>query len=169
MSAQFKLRGGVPDRHAKEQAALIARELGLPRFVASVMVSRGIDTPQAARDFIEPSLERDWRNPYEIEGMKEVVDALEEAVKGRKHIVVFGDFDLDGISATTVMTRGIRALGGQGHAVHPQQVQRRLRADARRARAREADRLRRYSDGGLRHIVPRGSGRGARRPACRSS
>lgn len=113
MSAQFKLRGGMPDRHAKEQAALIARELGLPLFVASVMVSRGIDTPQAARDFIEPSLERDWRNPYEIEGMKEVVDALEEAVKGHRHIVVFGDFDLDGISATTVMTRGIRALGGK--------------------------------------------------------
>lgn len=113
MSTQFKLRGGVPDRHAKEQAALIARELGLPRFVASVMVSRGIDTLQEARRFIEPSLERDWRNPYEIEGMQEVVDALEGAVKERKHIVVFGDFDLDGISATTVMTRGIRALGGK--------------------------------------------------------
>ncbi len=113
MSTQFKLRGGVPDGHAKEQAALIAREMGLPRFVATVLVSRGIDTPEAAAAFLSPSLERDWLNPYGIEGMGEVADALEAAIKGRKHIVVFGDFDLDGISATTVMTRGIRALGGK--------------------------------------------------------
>lgn len=103
----------MPDRHAKEQAERIASTLGLPRFVADVLVSRGITTPEEANKFLAPSLEADWLNPYGIEGMDEVVDALEEAVKARKSIVVFGDFDLDGISATTVMTRGIRALGGK--------------------------------------------------------
>lgn len=113
MPTQFKLRGGKPGRKSREAASRIAAELSLPRFIAAVMVSRGISTPEQARDYLRPSLDRDWLNPYEIDGMQEAVDVLEEAVRERRHIVVFGDFDLDGISATTVMTRGIRALGGR--------------------------------------------------------
>ncbi len=113
MPIQFKMRGGVPGRAAREAAAKIAGELNIPPFVASTLVARGICTPDGAREFVSPSLERDWLNPCDIAGIDEAVDMLEGAVKARKHIVVFGDFDLDGISATTVMTRGIRALGGR--------------------------------------------------------
>ena len=66
MSVQFKLRGGVPDRHAKERAECIASTLGLPGFVADVLVSRGIGTPEEANKFLAPSLETEWLNPYGI-------------------------------------------------------------------------------------------------------
>ena len=107
MPAQFDIR--VADA---AKVARIQHELGFPRFVANTLVVRGVDTPEHARAFMQPTLDRDWRNPYEIPGIAEVADVLEAAVRARKHVVVFGDFDLDGISATTVLTRGLRALGG---------------------------------------------------------
>lgn len=108
MSARFNIKQA-------DSAAVIAlqRALGIPRFIAATMVARGIDTPQAANEFLSPSLERDWRNPYEIPGMQDVVDGLETAVKDGKRILVFGDFDLDGISATTTLTRALRTLGAE--------------------------------------------------------
>lgn len=108
MSAQFNIRASDPAKVAR-----LMQELGLPRFIAATLVARGVDTPHAARLFLQPSLERDWLNPYDIPGLKDVADVLEEAVRQRRHVVVFGDFDLDGISATTVLTRGLRALGGK--------------------------------------------------------
>ena len=106
MTAQFSIREADP--------AVVARlqhDLGLPRFIAATLVGRGITTVRAAKRFLSPSLDRDWANPYDIPGLAEVADGLIAAIKAKKRIVVFGDFDLDGISATTVLTRGLRALG----------------------------------------------------------
>lgn len=106
MTAQFSIREADP--------AVVARlqhDLGLPRFIAATLVGRGITTVRAAKRFLSPSLDRDWLNPYDIPGLSEVADGLIEAIEAKKRIVVFGDFDLDGISATTVLTRGLRALG----------------------------------------------------------
>ncbi|MBQ9022239.1 MAG: single-stranded-DNA-specific exonuclease RecJ [Eggerthellaceae bacterium] len=92
--------------------SLLQQQLGLPKFMAQTLVARGITTPQDAREFLEPSLERDWINPYSIPGMEDVITVLERAVRQGQRVMVFGDFDLDGISATTVLTRGLQMLGG---------------------------------------------------------
>lgn len=106
MSAQFNIKAADPSAVAR-----IEREIGVPRFIAATLVARGLSDPSEVRQFLEPSLERDWLDPYLIPGLGEVADALEEAIKRDDHILVFGDFDLDGISATTVLTRGLRELG----------------------------------------------------------
>lgn len=106
MSARFNI---LP---ADESSVdLLQQALQIPRFIATTLVVRGITSPQEAREFLHPSLERDWRNPYEIAGLRDVVEGLEAAVRSGRRIMVFGDFDLDGISAITVMTRGLRELG----------------------------------------------------------
>lgn len=87
--------------------------------MAATLVARGIDSPERVQLFMHPDLDRDWLDPYLIPGMKEAVDALEVALRSRKRIAVFGDFDLDGISATTIMTRGLRALGADAHPFIP--------------------------------------------------
>ena len=89
----------------------ISSELNLPRFVAEVLVRRNVKTPDEAKRFMNTSLDLAWGSPYEIPGMKDVVRDLNEAIRLDRHILVFGDFDLDGISATTVLTRGLRDLG----------------------------------------------------------
>lgn len=107
MAAQFTICAA--DRAAVDR---LRQHFGMPRFIADIMASRGIDTVDRAEAFLNPDLDRDWLNPYTIPGMSEVVDRLELAVRERRHVVVYGDFDVDGISATAVLTRGLRALGG---------------------------------------------------------
>ena len=104
--AKFDIR-----RADKAATEAIAGACGLPGFIAATLVSRGISTPQEAQRFLEPSLDRDWLDPYLIPGMEEVANALEAAVKAHRRILVFGDFDLDGISATSVLTRALRTFG----------------------------------------------------------
>ena len=130
MSARFNIKAADP-----EAVARLQRELHMPHFIAATLVSRGINTPEAANRFLTPSLDRDWRDPYTIPGLSDVADALEAAIRRGAHILVFGDFDLDGISATTVMTRGLRALGAtvtpfiprrfeEGYAITPAAIER---------------------------------------------
>ncbi len=107
MTAQFKVSAAEP--HA---VARLRERFGLPDFIATIMAARGIVDDEGAERFLNPSLDRDWFEPYDLPGMGPVVDALEQAIRERRHIVVFGDFDVDGVSATTVLTRGLRALGG---------------------------------------------------------
>lgn len=108
MQAQFNILS------ADESAvALLQKTLGVPHFIATVLANRGVTTPEKARAFLNPSLESDWGNPYRIPGLKDVVDGLQLAVKDHKKILVFGDFDVDGLSATTVLTRGLRMLGSE--------------------------------------------------------
>lgn len=91
----------------------IAQAFDLPHFIAATLASRGLTSDEEIERFLHPSLARDWRDPYAIEGMDQVVDQLARALKARQRILVFGDFDLDGISATTIMTRGLEALGAE--------------------------------------------------------
>lgn len=97
----------------------LASDTGLSVTAARVLVARGFtDVEQVAR-FIEPSLERDWLEPGVIPGMDAVADRVAAAIRAGERIVVFGDFDLDGISAAAVATRGLRALGGDVAAMVP--------------------------------------------------
>ena len=94
-----------------EAVSRVQREFSLPRFVAEVLVNRGHDTKEDIEAFLNPSLETDWHNPYDIPGIKEVADLTQEHIKRGSHIVVFGDFDLDGVSSTAVLARGLLELG----------------------------------------------------------
>lgn len=106
MAAQFKIAPADP-----ALVSLIQQEFGMAHFAARTMVAHGVTSVDEARSFLSPDLERDWRNPYEIPQMKEAADRIERAIREGERVLVFGDFDLDGISATTVLTRGLRSLG----------------------------------------------------------
>jgi single-stranded-DNA-specific exonuclease len=97
----------------------LASSAGLSRTTARVLVSRGITTPEATARFFSPSLTRDWLAPEVIPGMGDAADAVAQAVRAGEHIVVFGDFDLDGISAASVAARGLAAMGARVTAVVP--------------------------------------------------
>ncbi|MBI5232577.1 MAG: single-stranded-DNA-specific exonuclease RecJ, partial [Coriobacteriales bacterium] len=89
----------------------IAEATGLSAVTSRILASRGIDTEEAIGRFLAPSLDRDWLPPSEIPGMAEAAASVADAVRAGRRIVVFGDFDLDGISAAAVATRGLRAFG----------------------------------------------------------
>lgn len=97
----------------------LAAATGLSRVVARIMAVRGISTPEEARRFLEPDLACDWLDPALIPGMTRAAEAVASAISARKRIVVFGDFDLDGISSAAVAARGIKTLGGDVRALVP--------------------------------------------------
>lgn len=94
-------------------------ELGVAPLVARIMAARGIETPEEGRLFLTPSLERDWCDPLIIPGMEAVADRVERAIGAGERIAVFGDFDVDGITSTCLLTEALRALGARVHPFIP--------------------------------------------------
>lgn len=99
--------------------ANVATTCAVGPLVSRVLVARGFDTPERVREFLSPSLERDWVDPACIPGMLEVADCLQAAIESGKRILVFGDFDVDGITATAISVRALRALGAQAQGLIP--------------------------------------------------
>ena len=85
--------------------------LGCSAVFARLVASRGFTTLKAVQHFLSPSLERDWLDPFMLPDMEVAVIRLDEALANDEHICIFGDFDLDGISATALMVRALRKLG----------------------------------------------------------
>ena len=102
-----------------EASHRLVDELGISPLVARVLVARGCAEVDEARAFLTPSLERDWYDPMLIPGMREAADRLERALADHETIAVFGDFDVDGMSATCLLTLGLRDLGGNAHPYIP--------------------------------------------------
>jgi len=97
----------------------LAASLGLSTVVAGILVSRGLSTAESAHAFLAPSLTRDWPDTTRIPGMLAAAERVARAVQDGERIVIFGDFDLDGISAAAVALRGLTALGGSVQATVP--------------------------------------------------
>ena len=89
----------------------LASALGVAPLVARIMVAHGIGGVEEGRLFLTPSLERDWADPLIIPGMAEVAARVERAVRDGEVIAVFGDFDVDGITSTCLLTEALRQLG----------------------------------------------------------
>ena len=85
--------------------------LGIPGLVARIMVAHGIGSIKEGQLFLTPSLDRDWADPLIIPGMSVVADRVERAIRNHEHIAVFGDFDVDGITSTCLLTEALRTFG----------------------------------------------------------
>ena len=99
---------------AREQA--LAAELDVPPLVARVLVARGHADAADARAFLDASLDAAWADPLCIPGMAAAADRLERALDAGETIAVFGDFDVDGMTSTCLLTLALRELGA---CVHP--------------------------------------------------
>ncbi len=97
----------------------LASELGVPPLVARVLVARGYADATAARAFLDPSLETAWEDPLLVPGMGEAATRLERALDVGETIAVFGDFDVDGMTSTCLLTLALRELGGTVHPFIP--------------------------------------------------
>ncbi len=85
---------------------------GGQRLVAQALLRRGYVDPAAARAFLDPAYYSP-ASPYELPGMDRAVERLRAALRRREHILVWGDFDVDGQTATTLLVATLRELGGQ--------------------------------------------------------
>ncbi len=99
--------------------AALSRETGLPVVLCRVLIGRGVTDAGDLRRFIDSSLDREWLDPDLIPGMGDAARRVVSAIEAGDRIVVFGDFDLDGISAAAVAARGLAALGAHVEVIVP--------------------------------------------------
>ena len=84
---------------------------GFSPLTAAVLCSRGYDTPEAAREFLNAGIP--LIDPLMMRDMDKVADRVRLALHRHERIVVFGDYDVDGITATTLLTDFLRWQGGE--------------------------------------------------------
>ena len=94
---------------------------GIPESVARILAGRGVVDPDAAREFLSPSLDR-TPDPFAMKGMEPAVDALVAAARRGERIVVFGDYDVDGVTAVAQLRAVFRALGADAVPFLPHRV-----------------------------------------------
>jgi len=90
----------------------LARAGGLHPLVARILAARGFDSVECARDFLEPSLDK-LHDPFLLEDMEAAVERIVRALRDREKILVHGDFDTDGLTATALLVRTIESLGNE--------------------------------------------------------
>ena len=89
-------------------ARVLERELGVSHVLAQILVRRGLGDPAAASAFLDPRVEHD---PLAFAGIERALELIERHVRAGTRITVHGDYDVDGVCATVILVRALRALG----------------------------------------------------------
>jgi single-stranded-DNA-specific exonuclease len=88
----------------------LASETGLHPIIVRILISRGIVSAIDAQHFLTPTLDN-LSDPFLLEDMAVAVNRLARARDRNEHVLVFGDYDVDGISATALLVRALRRFG----------------------------------------------------------
>lgn len=89
----------------------LARELGISPIIGQILWHRGIGSADAARAFLHPENEA-FRDPFLMKDMEKAAQRILSAVHRGEKIVVYGDYDVDGMTSTALLMKNIHALGG---------------------------------------------------------
>lgn len=84
----------------------------IPALIAHLLALRGVRSTGDARQFLHGD-RTPPADPAEIPGVTDAVDRILRAVEGDERIAVYGDYDVDGVTATAILSEGLRALGGE--------------------------------------------------------
>jgi len=87
----------------------LVRELGIHPLLSQILVSREITTTEEARKFLHPSL-KDLHNPFLMKDMKEGVHRLIKAISQGRKIMVYGDYDADGVTSVVLLIKFLRDI-----------------------------------------------------------
>jgi single-stranded-DNA-specific exonuclease len=87
----------------------LVNELKITPLVASLLINRGLDTVDSARYFLFGK--EQFHDPYLLKGMDKAVNRIREAINSQEPILIFGDYDADGVSSTTVLMITLKELG----------------------------------------------------------
>jgi single-stranded-DNA-specific exonuclease len=96
---------------ADEAAAKeIAETFGISDLIAKILVNRGYDTVASANEFLRPTIDA-LHDPAQLHDMDKAVERLFAAIENGERIVVYGDYDVDGVTSTAIMTWALEVMG----------------------------------------------------------
>lgn len=90
----------------------LARELRLPRLVARVLASRGVECAEDGRRFMRPALGH-LHDPFLLKGIDAAVDRIGRALRAGEPVMIYGDYDVDGLTAVAILRQALVALGAE--------------------------------------------------------
>ncbi len=91
------------------QQGLLMREMSISSITAQILINRSIRTPEDAQFFLQPSLIK-LHEPMLMKGMEKAVRRIRQAISQKEKILVYGDYDVDGISATALLMLTLKKL-----------------------------------------------------------
>ena len=97
----------------------LAKEVDVTVTTASILYKRGYDTAEKMLNYLNPS-KKHFLNPFLLKGVSEAVERIKTAKLNGETVVVYGDYDVDGICGTTILTRALNIYGIQAVAVIPE-------------------------------------------------
>jgi len=88
----------------------LAEQLNVPKIITKILINRGIDDYKKAATFLKSDL-FDLHDPFLLPDMEKAVERISRAIKNKENILIYGDYDVDGITAVSMMFLLFKALG----------------------------------------------------------
>ena len=108
IDAKFKWE--LADNASSATVDNLEKELGISRILATLLAQQGIDSTEQAKKFFEPSIE-EIHDPTLLHDMDKAVERIEQAVEKQEQITIYGDYDADGITSTSLMYETLLSVG----------------------------------------------------------
>ena len=102
------MRWTIKSKPEKEKVQVLQNALQVEETVATLLVQRGIETYEQAKTFFRPTL-NDLHNPYLMKDMDKAVSRIEKAIANNENILVFGDYDVDGTTAVSLVSSYLKS------------------------------------------------------------
>jgi single-stranded-DNA-specific exonuclease len=103
------------------RVAALGQAAGVPAVVAQLLIGRGICDANGVRQFLDVKLSG-LRDPEELPGAVQAATILHEAIRAGRRITVYGDYDADGVTATSIMLLCLRLLGARADFYIPNRI-----------------------------------------------
>ena len=101
----------IVQKHDHVAARALAAALGVSPLAAALLIARGHDSEEKALSFLNPCIDH-LHEPYLLKGMRDAVGRVQKAIQNGEKILIWGDYDVDGTTGTTVLRKAIKILGG---------------------------------------------------------
>ncbi len=100
----------------------LAQSAGVSSRMAEILIKRGLETPAQVKAFIHPLLST-LKDPYEITNLSTAAERLAKAIAGREKVLVFGDYDVDGVTSTALLVSILQRFGLTPHYLVPRRLE----------------------------------------------
>ena len=99
--------------HSQDESAVeeLSRALNIGKPAARVLISRGYQSPEDARAFLDPSIDA-LHDPFLLAGMRDAAARLASAIRRKEKILLYGDYDVDGTTSVVILKTAIEMAGG---------------------------------------------------------
>lgn len=101
---------------------LLSDGIGISPIVAQLLVNRGVRTPEQAQDFLFGGLSS-CHDPFLMKDMSKAVERIKKAVSNKEKILIYGDYDVDGVTSTALLVHAFGEMGADFETFIPNRIE----------------------------------------------